>query len=60
MSKKPVRVTKRMIVAHITDSRAHIFATEAALLETDPEIIGTVHYKQLLESDSNMTRHKDV
>lgn len=44
VSNKPVHVLKRMVLAHVTDSFALVIATEAALSETDSEVVDTVHY----------------
>lgn len=47
-------------MAHVTDSLAHIIATEAALLESVSETIGAVHYERLVERDTQMTGNKYV
>lgn len=60
LSDKPVHIPKRMIVAHVTDSSAHIIVTKAALLEADPESKDTVRYKPLMYRDIQMTCHKNV
>lgn len=49
-----------MIVAHVANSLARITTTQAALLESDLEIIDAVSYKLLVERGTQMTRHKDV
>lgn len=49
-----------MIVAHVMNSPVLIYATEAALLETDPEIVFAVCYKPSKDRDVQMTRHKDL
>lgn len=41
--RKLVNLPRRMIVAHVIDSLKHIFAADAALLETNPETIVAVH-----------------
>lgn len=42
---EPIQVAKRMVLVRVTDDSPHNIATEAALLETDLETIGAVHYK---------------
>lgn len=45
---------------HLRDSPPRTIASETALLETDPKVIGEIKYKPSIEKDSEMTRHKEV
>lgn len=49
-----------MVVVHVVDSLALIIATEAALLETNADIISAAHYKPSVCRETQITRHKDV
>lgn len=60
LSNKPVQLPKRMIAVHVRNSPAHVIATEAALLETDSEKVGAVHYEPSVDEDIQMTSHKVV
>lgn len=60
VSNELVNVPKRLIVAHLTNSLASIIAAEAALLENDPETIGAVHYKPLIDRNTQIARYKGV
>lgn len=56
---KLVNLPKRMIVAHVADSPTDFITTEAALLVSDPEIVGALHYNPAVDRDTEMTRLKD-
>lgn len=49
-----------MVVAKDTDSPSNIIATKGALLETDPDTIGAVLYKPLVDRNTQTSRQKDV
>lgn len=59
-SNKLVHVPNRMSVAYEPDSLRWIIATEAALLETNPDTIGAVHYRPLVNKATQITRHEDA
>lgn len=57
---RSILTPKSTVVAHLTDSSAHISTTKAALLSTDLETIGAAHYKPSVDRDTQMTRHNGV
>lgn len=60
MLTKPVRMPMIMTMAPPTHIPAHITRNEAALLETDAELVGSVYLKPSIDRDTQMPRHKKV
>lgn len=60
MLNKLVLVSNHKIVAHTTDSPAHVIVVEAALLKSNKKAIGAMQYKPSVDRNFRMTFYKKV
>lgn len=58
LSAKPVHVSEVMIAAHLMDRIAHVIASDAVLLESDPKATDSVLCKLLMGRNSPMAWRK--
>lgn len=47
-------------MSHVSESPPNIIATDAAVLESDPEAIGAVIYKPPVDRDTHVAHHNDM